>query len=314
MIKRQHQKPRTALAGAALIAAFVVAPALAEKTYEEKVERTEALTQTGRLYLSNISGRIDVMTWGEAQVKIEVVKTSRAATLEKAAENAAKVTVEVTKKDDLVRVLTQYPKRDSANVSVDYKVWVPDQAGVELKSISGDVRVCPLGGKARVNCISGDIELLGAAAADIESVSGDLTIENIGGDAYLKTVSGDIAAKGISGSVDVGTVSGDVELLGITGAQKVSAESVSGSIAYSGGVTSGGRYAITSHSGRVRMTIPAGAAFDLEASSFSGGIDNDFELQTAGEVSRREIRGTVGEGGATVVLRTFSGRIALKRE
>jgi DUF4097 and DUF4098 domain-containing protein YvlB len=320
MMKKLDSKWTAALLGAAFFLAFVAAPALADEKFQEKFEKTEVLAKNGKLYLNNVSGQIEVMTWKEAQVKIEAVKTSKAGSLAKAKENAALVTIEVTKDADLVRVETKYPKRsggfwggDSINVSVDYKLWIPDTAAVELKSVSGDVRVAAIGGHARVSCVSGNVDLLGAAGADVDLVSGELTLENIAGDAYLKTVSGNIEATGVKGSIEAEAVSGDIDLRDVSEAQTVSAKNVSGNMTYIGKIKAGGRYELKAHSGDVRMTIPADSAFDFEANTFSGDIDSDFEIQVVGKISPREIHGTVGKGGATVTLKSFSGNIDLKK-
>jgi DUF4097 and DUF4098 domain-containing protein YvlB len=311
-----------AVVAAVFILAFVAGPALAaEQKYEEKFAKTEALAKNGTFYLSNISGQIDVAVWKEAQVKIEAVKTSKADTLDKAKENAAKVTIEVTKDGDAVRVETKYPKQtggfwggDKISVSVDYKVWVPEQAAVELKSVSGDVNVAAIGGKASVDCVSGNVELMGAAGADVKLVSGDLILEGIAGDVFVKAVSGDIRATRIKGSVAADAVSGDIELKDVSGAKSVDVKTVSGNVTYVGSLEAGGRYELKTHSGDVRMTLPADAGFDFEANTFSGDIDSAFEITTSGKISPREIRGTVGKGGATVVLKSFSGNVDLKKK
>jgi DUF4097 and DUF4098 domain-containing protein YvlB len=320
MMTNRDRKWLAAVLGAAFVLAFVAAPARAEEKFQEKFDKTEALAKNGKLYLNNVSGQIEIMTWKEAQVKIEAVKTSKAGSLAKAKENAALVTIEVTKDTDLVRVETKYPKKsggfwggDSVNVSVDYKVWVPDQAAVELKSVSGDVSVAPIGGMAKIGCVSGNVDLKGAAGADVDLVSGELTLENIAGDAYLKAVSGNIKATGVKGSIEAEAVSGEIDLRDVSEAQTVSAKSVSGGITYVGKIKAGGRYELKAHSGDVRMTIPADSAFDFEANTFSGDIDSDFEIQVVGKISPREIHGTVGKGGATVILKSFSGSIDLKK-
>ncbi|MEN6561537.1 MAG: DUF4097 family beta strand repeat-containing protein [Acidobacteriota bacterium] len=321
MIKKRQGQLTAALAAAALAVMLVAAPALAEQRFQEKFEKTVPLVKTGRLYLSNISGNIEVMTWKEAQVKIEALKTSKAGSLDKAKENAALVTIEVTGEAEAVRVETQYPKRqggfwggDSPNVSVDYKVWVPEQAGVELRSISGDVEVAPLGGPAKIKSVSGDVRLGGAAGADVDLVSGNLILKDVAGDAYINAVSGDIDASAIKGSVEARTVSGDIKLLDVSGAQTVKAGSTSGDIIYTGAIKEGGRYEFNAHSGDVRMTIPAASSFDLEANTFSGDIESEFEISVSGKISPREIRGTVGKGGATLMLKTFSGNIDLRKK
>jgi DUF4097 and DUF4098 domain-containing protein YvlB len=320
MVKKQNRKWLAAMLGAAFVLAFVAAPAMAEQKFEEKFEKTEALAKNGRVYLSNISGQIEVATWKEDQVKIEALKTSRASSLDKAKENAALVTIEVTKAADLVRVETKYPKRsggfwggDSINVSVDYRIWIPDTAAVELKSVSGDVRVAPLGGMAKVGCVSGNVVLRGAAGAEVDLVSGDLTVENISGDAYLKAVSGRVEATRVKGSVEAESVSGDIRLRDVSEARTVTAKNVSGDITYVGKIMAGGRYELKAHSGNVRMTIPADSTFEFEADTFSGDIASDFEIQVVGKISPREVRGTVGKGGATIKLKSFSGSIDLKK-
>jgi len=311
----------TVLVGLAFVVAFVAAPALAEEKYEEKFAKTESLAKNGKLTLSNVSGDIDVAVWKEAQVKIEAVKTSKAGTLEKAKENAAKVTIEVTKEGDVVLVETKYPKQngnfwggDRISVSVDYKIWVPDQAAVEVKSVSGDVVVAALGGKAKVDSVSGNVTLHGAAGAEIKLVSGDLEVENIAGDAFIKAVSGNIGVTRIKGSVEADAVSGDIELRDVSEAQSVDVKTVSGNVTYAGSIKAGGRYELKTHSGDVVMHIPADAGFDFEANTFSGSIDSDFEITASGKISPKEIRGTVGKGGATVVLKSFSGNVDLKKK
>lgn len=321
MMTMKHRTGMTVIAGLVFVAAFVAAPAWAEEKYEEKFAKTEALAKTGKFYLSNVSGQIDIAVWKEAQVKIEALKTSKADTAAKAKENADKVTIEVTKEGDLVRVETKYPKRtdgfwggDRINVSVDYKVWVPDQAAVELKSVSGDVTVESLGGQAKFDCVSGNVKLAGAAGAEIKLVSGDLEVQNILGDAFIKAVSGNIDVMKIKGSVEADAVSGDIELRDVSEAQTVDVKTVSGNVVYAGSIKTGGRYQLKTHSGDVRMTIPADSAFDFEANTFSGDIDSDFDIKVVGKISQKEIRGTVGKGGATITLKSFSGNVDLKKK
>jgi len=321
MMKQQDRKTTTVLIVLALAVAFVAAPLLAEEKFEEKFSKTEALAANGKLYLNNISGEISVATWKEAQVKIEAVKTSKAGTLEKAKENAGLVTIEVTKEGDLVRVETKYPKKsggfwggNSISVSVDYKIWVPEMAAVELHSVSGDVDVAPIGGKAKIDCVSGNVDLLGAAGVEVKLVSGDLTLENIAGDAFIKAVSGNIGVTRIKGSFEADAVSGDIRMTDVSGARKVDVKTVSGNVTYIGAIEADGRYEMKTHSGDVRMSIPADSSFDFEANTFSGDIDSDFEIKVVGKISPKEIRGTVGKGGATIVLKSFSGNVDLKKK
>jgi hypothetical protein len=307
-----------------LILAFVVTIgsglALGRERYEEKFTKTEALAKDGKVYLANISGDIEIKSWKEDQVKIEALKVSEAASMDKAKENAALVPIEVTREAGVLRIETKYPKdrhewggRDSINVSVNYKIWIPEKAAIEVKSMSGDVNLASIGGAAKINSVSGNVDVLGAAGVDVNLVSGDMTLENCLGDAYLKAVSGNIKATKVKGSVEIESVSGDLELRDVSEARTVTGKTVSGNIDYIGTIMAGGNYELKAHSGNVVMTIPANSSFDLEASTFSGVIDSDFEIQVVGKISPKEIHGTVNQGGARVRAKSFSGNVEIRK-
>jgi len=319
MMTRQGMKRLALPLGLAALLTVGAGLALGRERYEEKFARSEALAKNGKVYVDSLSGDVEVQTWNQDQVKIEALKISEASSLDKAKENAALVPIEVTRDGDTLRIVTKYPERHglwgggSLNVSVDYKLWVPEKASVEVESKSGDVKLAPIGGMAKVRTLSGDVVIGGSAGADVDVKSGDVTADNILGDAYLKTLSGNVHATKVKGSVEAESVSGDVELKDISEAKTATGKSVSGDVVYTGTVLAGGNYEFSTHSGDVTMRIPANAAFDLEANSFSGTIDSDFEIQVMGKLSPNEIHGTVNGGGARVRVKSFSGDVEIKK-
>jgi DUF4097 and DUF4098 domain-containing protein YvlB len=293
---------------------------LAKDRYEEKFEKTEALAKDGKVFLGNVSGDVAVKTWDKAEVRIEALKMSEASSEAKAKENCAQVTIEITREAGVLRIDTKYPHQkrfwggDSLNVSVDYKLWIPSGASVEVKSVSGDVDLESLGGAVKARVVSGSVVLRKAASgADLTTVSGELTLEDVAGNVYLKTVSGDIGAVRVQGSIDAESVSGGIEMREVSGASGVNAKTLSGDVDYLGGLETKGRYSLKSHSGNVRMSLPADAAFSFDAETFSGDVDSDFKIEVSGKVSPREVHGTINGGGAEVRLSTFSGSIDLKK-
>jgi len=287
--------------------------------YEDKFEKTEALAIDGKLFLINVSGDIEITSWKENQVKIEALKVARASSLDKAKENANLVTIEVTREGGALRIETKYPERrnfwgdQSINVSVSYKIRVPEKAAVDVRSISGDIKLVSIGGAAKIDGVSGDVDVLGAAGLEAKVVSGNVTLDGILGDAYLKSVSGDVRATKIKGSVEMESVSGNLELKDVAEARTVKGKTVSGDVTYVGTILAGGNYELGTHSGNVEMRIPAASAFDFEANTFSGVIDSDFQIQVMGRISPKEIRGTVNKGGARIRLSSFNGDIELKK-
>jgi DUF4097 and DUF4098 domain-containing protein YvlB len=299
---------------------LVYSVALAKEKYEEKFDKTVALAKDGKVEINNVSGDITVTSWNQDQVKIAAVKYSQASSLEKARENAAKVTIEVVQEGNILRIETKYPKSgkfwggESVDVSIEYKLWIPEKASLKAVNVSGDVAAEAVGGAAALKSVSGGIRLTKAAAgADCSSVSGGVEVTDVTGNVFLKSVSGDVKADRVKGSVEAETVSGEVDLLGISDAPTVRAKALSGGVQYRGVISKQGNYSFKSHSGDVVLYLPADSAFDFEAETFSGGVESDFEVKMVGKVSPKEMSGSVNGGGAVLKLSAFSGDIKLKK-
>ena len=304
-----------------LLMGFYPAEGAAKEKFEEKFEKTVSLAKDGEVILNNISGDVEVKSWDKGEVRIEALKVSKASTLSEAEENAKKVEILVKKEDKTLRIDTKYPeskklfRKKSLNVSVNYWLWIPAKASVKIDSVSGDVDLEEIGGTVKVHVVSGDVEARKTdKGVDCEAVSGDLEIQDIAGDAYLKTVSGDITVERIKGSVKAEVVSGEIELRAVSDANVVEGKAISGSVVYQGKIKRDGRYTLKSHSGNVSMTLPSDSGFELEAKTFSGNIESDFEITMSGKISKRKIYGVVNERGAFVKLSTFSGDISLRKK
>jgi DUF4097 and DUF4098 domain-containing protein YvlB len=314
---------------------FTPSSAVAKERYEEKFEKTMAIAKDGKIYLSNISGDIRLETWDKTEVKIDALKTSRASSMERAKENAAKVNIEIKEEDGVLRIETKYPKMSikNLNVSIDYNLLIPSMAGADVHSVSGDIWITNVGGMTKaetvsgeVTCediggiflgksVSGDVHIKGAKkGVECHSVSGDVEAYDVVGDADLHSVSGEVTASRVEGSIEAETVSGDMRLTEVSEAMVVKAKALSGEVIYDGTINPDGRYSLKSHSGDIRMTIPGSSAFDLEAKTFSGDIETEFEITISGKMSKKKIRGSVNGGGADVDLSTFSGDVVLKKK
>jgi DUF4097 and DUF4098 domain-containing protein YvlB len=306
--------------GLMFVLALGTGAALAKEKYEEKFTKTESLDRDGRVMISNVSGRIEVRSWDQAQVKIDAVKVSQASSLEKAKENAAKVAIEVTKTGNLVRIETKYPdnklfRNNNLNVSVDYVIIVPDKAAVKARNVSGTIVTEAIGGPLELDVTSGNVTITKAGqGVDCRTVSGQITATDVVGDADLKTVSGSIKADGIKGTIAAETTSGGVRLSNVTEAKSVRVKVLSGNITYAGEIPAGGRYFFEAFSGTIEVGLPASAAFDLEAETFSGHIQTDFQVTISGRIAPKELRGTVGAGGATLRIKSFSGSIRIVKK
>jgi hypothetical protein len=309
------------LAGLVFLMGSYVTQATAKERYEEKFEKTVSLAKDGKVSLGNITGSIDVKSWNKAEVKIDATKISKASTLAEAKENAKLVEIIVKKEGSSLRIKTEYPdegkiwRRKSLNVSVSYSLMIPPEASAKINSVTGSVDLEEIGGAVKTEVVTGDIVVKKAdKGVDCETVTGEIKLQNITGDVFMKTVTGKLTASQIRGSINAEVVTGRIELSEVSEASVVDANTVTGSVIYDGKINSEGRYTLNTHSGRIEMTLPADSGFDLEAETFSGAIESDFDIKISGRISKKRISGVVNKGGPLVKLSTFSGDIYLEKK
>ena len=294
----------------------------------ERFSRKVKVGRDGRVSIGNIAGDIVVTGGSGDEVSIDAVKRTRGDRNE-----LTRVRIIVDERGGRVDVRTEHGQnRFDRNgrgdrVSVDYTVTVPSGATVDVKSISGNVKVSSVQGAVRAESISGTVTTAGTSRLEMaKSVSGDVLLTDAGADADLSagSVSGNVRANGLKArALDLGTISGDVVLTNVT-CDRLGAKSVSGNVEYSGTLARNGRYDINAHSGSVRLTLSGSTGFELIANTFSGSIRSELPLTIGGErnrdtgsrrrgASNRSIRATFGDGSAALTIRTFSGDIVIAK-
>ncbi len=303
----------------ALLVMFGAYPVVAaEKVkFEEKFEKTVDLGRNGKVIIGNMSGNIEVRTWNKAQVQIDALKVSRATTLAKAKENMGKVEITITEENSTLRIKTEYPEKKikGLSVSIYYTLMIPSEASINASTVSGNVTCEDISGDLKAETVSGNVSATRAKnGANCSTASGNVEADNVIGDVKLHSISGNVLANGIKGSVNADTVSGNVVLTNITDADEIDATTISGRVKYEGDLSSNGYYHLQTHSGRVEFIVPSSAAFDLEARTFSGSINSDFDITVRGKIQKKSLSGSVNGGGAEVELNTFSGSIYLKKK
>ena len=293
----------------------------------ERFTRTVNIGATGELEIANIAGDVVVTRGGGNSATIEVVKTARGATAEEAREMLALVPVDIIERGTRAEARTRYPSGDeqrrtgrrNINVSVAFNISAPEGTRIFVKSISGNINVRDILGGLTLETVSGNVHIANAGrTAQGRSISGDIEVldTKIEGALEAGTISGTVRLRRLSArSLAVNSVSGNVEIEDVT-AERIGAQAISGNIGFGGDLQPNGRYEFTSHSGNIRLVLPAAAGFELEATSFSGTINTDIPVtMSGGQGGRRNrtLRGTAGSGGASLDLTTFSGTIVITK-
>lgn len=287
----------------------------------ERLVQTHNVGEQGSLRVSNIAGDVIVSGGGGGEIRIEAVKRGRGRNDAEARSQLANVNVDITKVGSRVEVETTH--RRNSRAWVDYTITVPTGTTVDLRSVSGSIKVTTVKGEVRAESVSGDVT--GASlprATSLKSVSGDVEATAIGSDAEFAaaSVSGNVVASGVKArTARIETVSGDITLKSCTCGQ-ANLQSVSGDLDFAGSLERSGRYAFTTHSGDVHLGT-GGAGFELDASTFSGTIRSESPMTTrSGDSSDRRgghgrtIKATIGGGGAYVEVNTFSGDIVVSKQ
>lgn len=193
---------------------------------------------------------------------------------------------------------------DAESGRVDYEVLVPADASVTLHSSTGLLHAEKL---------HGDVSLEGAGATvDVRDISN--------AHVHVKTMNGSVNLDNIqNGHVEVDSLSGDVTMKSVNG-PLIQVVSTSGKINYIGDFGNSGEYRLTSHSGDIEATIPEWTSADVSARSVRGEVHDDIPLQPKNHTwftvdKGRAFAGTMGKVAvsSTVVLRTFSGKIHLRK-
>jgi hypothetical protein len=212
----------------------------------------------------------------------------------------------------------------SGSVSLD----VPRGSTVHIKTVTARVSVSDVAA-ARVETVSGEVTLQGTArSAEASSANGDLSLRKAAGRVSLRTISGSIEAAELAPVEPADqflakTTSGDITLAQI-GHARAEATTTSGHVDLRGALARGGVYVLKAYSGGVRVTLPADASFRVDARVAHGEIVTDFPVRQSqerqaesllhGQHSTVRVNGEVGDRpDATLALSSFSGTVELRK-
>jgi DUF4097 and DUF4098 domain-containing protein YvlB len=228
-----------------IILPFVSAvPARAgQVTHEETVRRTIELAGERTIIIESKSGDIIVVGEpGREDVYFEAIKKVQAQNKEEAERLAALLEVEVKRDGDEIKIVTKYPRDETARKSIisyimkrypkmdiTLHVTIPERLDVEMKTASGDLRASDMLGAVAMTSASGDLTAVDINGdVQMAASSGDIEVETIGGGAILASASGDITARDVAGDVQIETASGDISIADI--GKDLQIETVSGDV------------------------------------------------------------------------------------
>ena len=198
-----------------------------------------------------------------------------------------------------------------------FEVSMPATARLVANTWSGSLQVSGVRGDVEAHAQSGDIQVRDAGDnLEVQTLSGNVSVAGVRGSANVQTVSGDVTLTGARGDIEVETVSGDIVLRDVV-AKQVRTNTTSGDLEFGGTIVDAGRYEFKTHSGELRLALPANVGAQLSLSTFSGEIDSAFPITLTpgahgiGASQAKKLNFSLGQGSARIIAETFSGDVTL---
>jgi DUF4097 and DUF4098 domain-containing protein YvlB len=272
---------------------------------ERRIDQQLPADPHGIVEISNFSGRVDITGWDQPQVSVFAYLPSGVDNLDFRSDHGR------------TTITVKFPNFSFGGQGVDLKVKVPRGSEVDVTAVSADVNSTGVTGTQRLKSVSGSIRA-DIAQADVEAktVSGDVTLHGEGKPAelHLTTISGSIRLERGAGDVEANTTSGEINMQ-VDSGRSVRMRTISGDLVFRGSLTKDADVDAQTVSGDVKLHAKPETAYEYEVTTFSGDIDNCFNVKSE-RTSRygpgERLSGSLGQGsGGHVRIKTMSGDVTL---
>jgi DUF4097 and DUF4098 domain-containing protein YvlB len=277
------------------------------------INQTRPLALDGQVRIENVKGRIVVRTWAKPSVQVT-------GSLGKGVEK-----LDISGDERSLDIQVRYPnsrggwnlwgRDDNRAEPTVLEVMLPQRASVEIESVSADVDVQQVAGrKLEVSSVSGTVVVTASSPheASFENVSGDTTLRITSAKVNAQSVSGDLhLSGGLTGDIDLEAVSGNLEL-GAKDLDRLEVSTVSGDAILSAGLRAGGTIKAETLSGELKLQMPRATGAKLHVETFSGDIRSpNGHVDEEEHGPGKSLDTTIGDGRARIDLESFSGNVQL---
>lgn len=282
-----HPSARSLVRGLLLLSLGALPAAAAA----EEIVRSFPASRSTVLDVNNMSGRIEIHSWNQRQVKVVARRQTW----------AVETHFEETPSQIHVHTHLLQSAAPASDRVVDYQIWAP--ADITLK-VQQDV------GTVRIENFAEDVS--------VETVASTVELHNVSGHTSVQTLNGSVEIWRSAGRLEATSISGNLRFLDMD-TRNLQARTTSGDIYYEGDFRPGGSYEFDNHQGAIELRVPSTASFELNANSVKGEVSSEFPLtpRNHGRVPRasvaRSLLGTVHTGDAMVRVTSFGGTIRLRK-
>jgi len=264
----------------------------------------------GRFELESFNGSVEIRGWDRDRV--EILATKSAPTKELLDE----IEIDVTQTGDSVRVRSVRPEGRHSNLGVSYVISVPRKTMLErVASSNGSIRVESVEGAAKLRSSNGSVRLSQVTGdLDAATSNGSIELTSFSGGAVLRTSNGSIRASGVKGFFEATTSNGAIDAsVDEASGRAIRATTSNGKIELAIARLKGSDVIASSSNSSVTVRLPESIGARVKAATSNGSIRTAFEMRAQGEISKKRLEGTIGEGGPLIDLHTSNAAIRIEK-
>jgi len=134
---------------------------------------------------------------------------------------------------------------------------------------------------------------------EANSVEGEVHVSDVSGNVTVGSVNSVVRLLRVVGPVEAQTINGDIQLEKVESVD-VDASTVNGRVYYASGYRPRGRYAFSSHNGRLIVPVPKNQKVNVTLASFQGQVESSMPMpKSAPRAKGHAMRFTFRDGVAT---------------
>jgi hypothetical protein len=228
--------------------------------------------------------------------------------------------ISIEQRDGNVDVVTDRGDVTLDQIKGDAAVHARGRSSVTARNITGNLSVEGTIGDTNVSDVSGTLSTSGtylgtmqlariAKQVQFNSSRTQLQFARLNGELTMEI--DDLRASDVAGPFRITTRSKGIHLEQVSGDVVISNRNASVEVSPKQPL---GTIDVTNTHGEIDVTLPAHAAFQLNAESLGGEVQNDFGVSVENARNTSVAKGTVGKGGPEVRLKADHGTIQIRKQ
>ena len=268
--------------------------------FRAREEKRFQVTGAPEITLTTFDGPIDVRGWDRDEVFVEIEKRGR--------EKDAVDQIEVVSDQKGNRITLEARQPGGKKYAFGMLTAMSRSAKLIASIPRGSNIVLRTGdGSISIEQVKGKIEL--------RTSDGSITGLDLSGDLLARTDDGAVRLNSLDGRCDVVTGDGSITLDGRFDFVRARTNDGSVTVKVMPGSLVRENWSLMTGDGNAIVYLPDGLSADLDAESGQGHtrVDQALRIHSDGEGGKTMLRGTIGEGGGNLRIRTVDGHIFFKR-